>query len=160
MNNRELFAVANYILDNGTNVTNLKFQKLLFFFFGVHSCLYNNIPFETEIQAWQYGPVNPTTYKELRDNGKSIITNRLNISEEEDECDFPTLDNKTLIQSSKITLAYYDRFSAGELVKKSHELDCWKTKYYNEKPKSTMNHDEIKTEFYKKIMPDIVEYFK
>ena len=160
MNNRELFAVANYILDNGTNITNLKFQKLLFFFFGVHSCIYSNFPFEDDIEAWQHGPVNPTTYKELRDNGSNVIMNRLNISMEENECDFPTLDNKTLIQSAKITLAYYDRFSAGELVKKSHELDCWKTKYYGEKPKSTMNQDEIKTEFYKKIMPDIVEYIK
>lgn len=157
--NYDLFAVANYILDNGTNMTNLKFQKLLFFFFGIHSCVYNNFPFDDDIEAWQYGPVNPTTYKELRDSGANIVTNRLNISMEEGECDFPKLDDKDLIQSAKITLIYYDRFSARELVNKSHKLDCWKTKFL-ECPKSKMNAHDIKAEFYTKIMPDIVEYLQ
>ncbi|MFT4968127.1 MAG: putative phage-associated protein [Candidatus Deianiraeaceae bacterium] len=159
MNNRELFAVTNYILDNGNGITNLKFQKLLFFFYGIHSCLYNNSQFEINIEAWKLGPVIPATYNEFRDHGSNIITSRANMSMEEDMVDFPKLESKDLMQSAKITLIYYNRFTAGELVNKSHELRCWKEKY-DETPKTKMDLQEIRSEFDEKIMQGIMDYFK
>lgn len=156
-NNETLFAITNYILDNGKSITHLKLQKLLFFFYGIHSCIYTQPPFQDTIQAWQLGPVIPTIYYEFRDSGKDAIINRVNISEEEEQLNYPILRDKNLLQSAKITLLYYDRFSAGELVNKSHELNCWKDKYIIGE-KVDMVSSEIIKEFDEKIMPSIVEY--
>lgn len=157
MDKKELFAITNYILARGNNITNLKLQKLLFFFYGIHSCIYNDKPFESTIEAWKLGPVIPEVYFEFRNNGGCVIQNKANISEEEDVEEFPELKDNELIQSAKITLFYYDRFSANELVEESQKLDCWR-KHYKDNKKEAMSYDEIRTEFDEKLMPNIVKY--
>lgn len=159
--NRKLFATVNYLLDKGSAMTNLKLQKMLFFFYGLHICLHDESPFEANIEAWKYGPVFPEVYHEFRDNGKSEIVGRANVSEEELEEDFPALhefDDKKIIQSAKATLIYYNRFSATDLVEQSHELSCW-SKNYEETKRNKINSDDIKNNFKQEIMPKVEKYF-
>ena len=57
--------VANYFIANyggGTEMTNLKLNKLVYFAQAVSLKQYGVPLFSDEIQAWSYGPVEPEVY--------------------------------------------------------------------------------------------------
>ncbi|MCI7343387.1 MAG: DUF4065 domain-containing protein [Fusobacterium necrophorum] len=49
--------------DNGTPISNLQLQKILYFLQKMSLKNGNRSLFEDDIQAWQYGPVVPKVYK-------------------------------------------------------------------------------------------------
>ena len=96
-------------------------------------------------------PVVPDVYYEFRDHGQDAITTKAKINISDDEYSEPTLTDKEKIQAARIAILYYARFSASELVDKSHELPCWQN---HEESKAQMVDEEIKNDFLK-IIPDI-----
>jgi uncharacterized phage-associated protein len=69
--------VANWLIDRNiddpSDLTHLKLQKLLYFFQGWHLVYFDFPLFEDNIHAWKYGPVVESVYYELRGYGKDDI---------------------------------------------------------------------------------------
>lgn len=70
-------SVANEFLSlakqEGKSITHMKLQKLVYIAHGFSLALLNRSLISDEIQAWQYGPVIPALYQELKIFGKSEI---------------------------------------------------------------------------------------
>ncbi len=70
-------AVANYFVVKGVKenrpVDAMKLQKLLYFAHGWHLALYGEPLLSERVEAWSYGPVVPTAYREFKHNGRSPI---------------------------------------------------------------------------------------
>jgi uncharacterized phage-associated protein len=75
-------AVSNYFLAIasgwGAEITPMKLQKLMYFAHGFHLALeQDGCPLVSEdCQAWEYGPVFPSTYQEFKDLGNKPIDRR------------------------------------------------------------------------------------
>lgn len=71
-------AVANAIIQkaraNGENVTPLKLQKLLYYVCGYYAAAYSNPVVDHTFEAWDYGPVVPSIYREFKHYGNQPIT--------------------------------------------------------------------------------------
>lgn len=117
--------VANRLLEiadcNGDLITNLKLQKLLYYAQAFY--LVNNKGeklFDDEIQAWEYGPVVPAVYHEYKKynsfpiNYKHVKDKIFNFSKKQE-------------QYLKDFASEYFRYSATELVTKTHTEQPWKT---------------------------------
>jgi uncharacterized phage-associated protein len=64
-------AVANAFIRladaNGSAVSNMKLQKLVYFAQGFHAAIFGGAPlFEDDIEAWKYGPVIPDLYHKFK----------------------------------------------------------------------------------------------
>lgn len=71
-------AVANYFLDlakkDGTSITPMKLQKLIFFAHGWHLALAGEPLIADQVEAWQFGPVVPAIYHEFKHERSGAIT--------------------------------------------------------------------------------------
>jgi uncharacterized phage-associated protein len=71
-------AVANEFLElaekRGMSMSPMKLQKLVFFAHGWCLALTGNPLIQEHVQAWQYGPVIPSIYHELKGVGNGPIT--------------------------------------------------------------------------------------
>lgn len=137
--------VAHYIVDvqtteAGLNISHLKLQKLVFYTQSFHLAITNEPLFEEDFQAWQYGPVEPSIYKNFKMYGNSII------SPEERDDEMPSIlpsdvsaDSVGVISS---VLNAYGHLSAIALMEKTHREDPWKEAYTTNPhtiiPKETM----------------------
>ena len=70
-------AVANYFLElarrEGRTITPMKLQKLVYFAHGWHLGLFDEPLVDEEAEAWDYGPVFPSLYRDLRKHGSGAI---------------------------------------------------------------------------------------
>lgn len=66
------FFVEQAMLDQ-TTVCPLKIQKLLYYAQGYVLAIVEKPLFEDDIEAWQYGPVVPRVYHDLKENGSEPI---------------------------------------------------------------------------------------
>ena len=161
-NNREAFAAANYIIENLSknkinDLTNLKLQKLMYFAYGVHLSLFGEPLFSDEIQAWKYGPVIPSVYKEFQCHGSNPIgtNSRATILKDDDSGEFeepPVINEFTEENKAKslfIACASYGEKSAWDLVGMLHngERSAWK-KHHDENRRGIVIPDkDILAEF-------------
>lgn len=71
-------AVANELIEiakrNGRPLTHMKLHKLLFFANGWNLAITDHPLINEEMQAWKFGPVAPSLYRELRRYGSAKIT--------------------------------------------------------------------------------------
>lgn len=81
-------AVANYFLqlakDKGTSLTPMKLQKLVYFAHGWNLALHEEPLIADTIEAWKFGPVVPSLYREFKYFGNGVITafaNELDLEE-------------------------------------------------------------------------------
>jgi uncharacterized phage-associated protein len=58
--------VAKFIVQNSSQVSNLKLQKLLYYVQGWHLGLHGTIVFPERIEAWVHGPVVPDVFFHFR----------------------------------------------------------------------------------------------
>lgn len=74
-------AVANYFIERSkiddVVLTNLSMQKLVYFAYGWTMGHTGKKLFYDRIEAWQYGPVIPTLYHQLKQYGSKRITKKL-----------------------------------------------------------------------------------
>ncbi|WP_412518803.1 Panacea domain-containing protein [Staphylococcus simulans] len=141
-NEKELTAndVANYILSIGQDITHLKLQKLLYLCYENVLKRLNFKLFDDYIYAYDYGPVIDSVYHRYKNGGKRKLDieedNSIYISES-DSLITPSLSrilfSKNGINTLKIiddTLDDYINYSAGELVKITHEKGtAWSNTY-------------------------------
>jgi len=78
-------AVANFFiqksLDTGIEVTPMKLLKLVYISHGWSLGLLNEPLINEAVEAWQYGPVIPTLYHELKQYGRERVTKLINFFE-------------------------------------------------------------------------------
>jgi uncharacterized phage-associated protein len=71
-------AVANYFLEKakaeGESLSPMKLQKLVYFAHGWNLAVRDQPLINEDIQAWQFGPVIPSLYREFKQFGNSPIT--------------------------------------------------------------------------------------
>lgn len=131
--------VAKYII-NRLPVDNLKLQKLLYYSQAVYLVLHEGNPlFSDDIEAWIYGPVVRSIYKEYKKHGVDII------KQNQEEQISLTSDE---IEAIDFALEYYGRFTGPELINRTHQEAPWKSNF-----DSSNNH---------KVIPntDIYNYYK
>ena len=125
--------VANYIIclasekkigDSAGEVegiTNLKLQKILYFVEAYALSVTGKSVFSDEIEAWTYGPVVPSVYREFRSQrNKPIVTKKCEIS--------LTKETESLVRKVYST---FNKYSASHLVEMTHRHDPWKITHKN-----------------------------
>lgn len=74
-------AVANYFLQKGRRdnvpLTPMKLQKLIYYAHGWHLAITGKPLIDSQIEAWQYGPVIPELFHELKHFGDQAVTEDL-----------------------------------------------------------------------------------
>jgi uncharacterized phage-associated protein len=70
--------VAAYLIgramdEDGTGLSNLKLQKLMYYAQGFHLALQGTPLFPERIEAWTHGPVCPAVYHEFKQYGRGPI---------------------------------------------------------------------------------------
>ncbi|MEZ2132874.1 MULTISPECIES: Panacea domain-containing protein [unclassified Sinorhizobium] len=122
-------AVANLMLDEadrlGIRLTNLSLQKLLYFAHGIYLMQTKRPLVSGYFEAWQYGPVHPSTYRAFKDAGPAPITFRAAgqdpLTGRRREIEIP--NDARLIGLMQQVLNSYGRMPAGRLVDLSHAKD-------------------------------------
>lgn len=69
----DALAVSNYFLKKHKNISPMKLQKLLYFAHGWHLAIVGEPLLEQRVEAWDYGPVIPSVYREFSRYGSNSI---------------------------------------------------------------------------------------
>lgn len=124
------------------NVTNLELQKMLYiahlFFFGRTG----RPLIQEDFEAWDYGPVLPSLYRELKFFGSDTIMNIFPAGElDENSDEFAIL---------KETASHLKNFTAGQLVNITHHPDgAWYQHYKPNIRNIIIDQKSIKKEYEK-----------
>lgn len=116
--------IAEYLLslsrpEVGDIISNLKLQKLLYYCQGFSLALKDGEPlFEEEIEAWNYGPVVPTIYRNYKEKGANYI-------EPPENFDFDDISKEAKEIMCEV-YETYGQFSAWRLMQMTHEDGPWK----------------------------------
>ncbi len=133
--------LANYICsttsNKGKTVTNLQLQKTLYYIQGYFMKCLHSPAFGEDIYNWQYGPVVPEAYFEYNTNLSNPIQNiDVNAADEFDS------DLRKKRKTYNLLHQVIDKclkFTARELVSKTHREDPWKNTELRQKiDKSTI----------------------
>lgn len=144
--------ISKYVIHqywkNGTTITNLKLQKILYYVQGYVSKFCNEPAFPQAIYNWPYGPVVPDVYYEYNENQARPIPGP------EDE-EFAQAQNR--LKLDQVPLRFMEqvidksyRYSASELVRMTHEEDPWKNSHpskeipYEQIARYFRSHDPLK----------------
>lgn len=138
--------LAQWILSQDMEVSNLKLQKLLFYAYGC-SLAYG---FEEEIgvlnfEAWKYGPVEREAYRQYKNYQSSIIPKAV----------MPTYSRNLNLKLNAV-MTVYGRLTAMELVRQSHLESPWVNAF--EKGDSKISTAAIKKHFSHKFQPGQVAF--
>jgi uncharacterized phage-associated protein len=121
------FDVAEYFLsladeDAGDLISNLKLQKLVYYAQGFHLAFYGKSLFNSDIEAWDHGPVVPELYHKYKQHGSGGIPLPTNV-------DFAKYDEDTRALLDEIH-EVFGQYSAWKLRNMTHNEPPWKnTKY-------------------------------
>jgi uncharacterized phage-associated protein len=141
-------AVANFLLylqeinKNVSDISNLKLQKLLYYCQGTSYNRFGLPLFDEDLEAWQYGPVVPSIYKNFSHFGNKRI--KVNIN---DSYILQTSSELTKEEIEVILVAWkkYAYKSAGMLVESSHRELPWLNAWNN--GHRIINRDDIRRTF-------------
>lgn len=126
-------AIANYFIkkakENNENLTPMKLIKLCYIAHGTCLAYFGQPLFEDRIEAWKYGPVIPTLYREFKKYGNSHIDeyyvpvedSKISLPEEED------IDTKFILDAA---WNKFGSWSGEELSSWTHQLDSAWSKTY------------------------------
>lgn len=110
--------VANYFIENGTDITPKKLQKLTYYAEAWHNALLNaSLIDNSNFEAWVHGPVSPELYSTYRNYGWDVI-------DEPEQKMIPTLSEQQLELLNSI-LETYDGLSGNELEALTHSESPW-----------------------------------
>ena len=122
-----VLSLSNHIISlfekNGTKITNLKLQKILYYTQGYFLKQFGKEAFIEDIYSWQYGPVVPTVYYQYNYCGSCPLTSEvdlfLQIEEKEKELIEKIVDKCMYIPSSKLV-----NMTHSELPWKNTDIGC------------------------------------
>jgi len=141
----------------GKSVTNIQLQQLVFFAHGYSLGALDAPLIDSEIMAWNFGPVIPRLYNALRHYGLSAITDDLSKTE---HASSPVLDPAAMGVINAVWKAYqgYDAF---ELLALTHRSDTpwdiiWNKRGERFKP---IPDDVIKSYYKQRVRPAYVAEF-
>ncbi len=162
-------AIANYLIEqaesHGETLTPMKLQKLVFFAHGWHLAIKDAPLIDEQVEAWSYGPVIRSLYREFREYGDRNITEKGSVFKTHVKPDGrrslkilrPTIDDNP--ESAMFTKQILDRvrevygkYTAIQLSNMTHELGTpWRLiqdLYEGKPPKGTdIPSDIIKNYF-------------
>lgn len=146
--------VANKFMDlafnEGKRFTPMQILKLVYIAHGWMLGIYEEPLIEDEIQAWQYGPVIPNLYKDVKEFRDNKITSRL--AEKNGELSF-TKQQRDVI---KFTYDLYGNKSGTQLSSLTHQPGTpWDLAYIPGVFGSKIPNSQIMTH-YKKLYEDYV----
>lgn len=104
-------------------ITNLKLQKILYFAQAYYLAKLGKPLFSDVIEAWEYGPVVPSVYHQLKHRGNRVLIC------EKDQSDISEEDKKILANIWET----FGGYSASRLVDISHAHSPWKDAYASSK---------------------------
>ncbi|MDX6806441.1 Panacea domain-containing protein [Terrihabitans rhizophilus] len=123
-------AVANAILEKSFQekkpVSPLKLQKLLYYAHGYYSAAAGVPLIDQPFEAWEYGPVVPSLYREFRHCGNSPINSLASDYswELEDFCPVPPVsDDRKMRRVIDFVWEAYGDYSPIELSEMTHQPD-------------------------------------
>lgn len=135
-----------YTNGNDGNISNLKLQKVLYFIQGFFFAIKGEECFEDEMEAWQFGPVVPSVYREFKFYGSNSIPSSEGCNHffQRIGCiDGIEADDKELIDD---ILKLMSKYSASKLVDITHSQEPWK-KAIKRKGDNTIYKEDI-SEFF------------
>lgn len=114
-----IYDVANFFIqisnDNiDDQITNLKLNKLLYYAQGCYLARTGRPLFDGRIEAWQYGPVEPTIYNKYKKYGSAPIT------EVDKRCGVDTFEPDELDTLLDV-MREYGQYTGGTLVSMTHK---------------------------------------
>lgn len=115
--------IASTDSEKGEIISNLKLQKLLYYMQGFFIAVFDKPLFDSDIKAWQYGPVVEEMYYHFKEFGSGAIS----ISSDENIIEL-LHDEELLFRE---VMEEFGQFSAIKLMQISHEERPWK-KVFNE----------------------------
>lgn len=135
-----VFDVANYFLslvdhDAEDNITNLKLQKLCYYAQGFNLAIKGERLFDSDIEAWQHGPVIPELYHKYKEMGKTELY-------PDDNFDINKIpeDTKDLLNE---VYDVYGQFSAWRLRDMTHAEEPWKSTFSMESNNNVISDNKM-----------------
>lgn len=119
-------AVANFFIEKAietkaTDFTPMKLQKLVYFAHGWYLALYNKPLLTDRIQAWRFGPVINSLYKETKKWGDTNITALLSVFDPESMNVYtPKIEEKEVKEFLESIWNAYSKHSAIKLSNATH----------------------------------------
>lgn len=132
--------IINYSNEKNYSISNLKLQKLLYFVQAYYLAFTpSHEPcFREEIEAWDFGPVVPSVYREFKSFGGGDIPPVTSYYNLESENNFWSIrevpyDSNCISKRDKELINdiidKFSAYSASELVKITHNQAPWKNAY-------------------------------
>lgn len=145
--NYQSIKLANWILSNSKNISNLKLQKLLFYSYGAALAF----DFDAEIgrlnfQAWKYGPVEVMAYRNFSHHEAGLIPTPGEVSNY----------SKELTKKLHAILTIYGGLDAMDLVRQTHLEEPWINAWGH--TQKSISSDVIKNHFKMKFRTGNVTY--
>lgn len=142
--------VARYFLvcqdtEHHEPITNLKLQKLCYYAQGIALVVQGAPLFHDDIEHWQHGPVVPNLDNKYKFHRSAPIPPPVDL-------DMELYDDATRTLLDSI-YKDYGKYSAGELVKKTHEESPW----VDSPPGAAITFPQLRDHF--ESLPDIYDYF-
>lgn len=147
-------AIANYFIDrahmDGQTIDQMKLQKLVYLAHGWHLAIYGEPLIAEKVEAWQYGPVIPSLWREFTRYGSGPIL------ENGTETQFGKISVPSVPPEDKQTLALlrtvwqvYSEYSGIQLSKMTHEQNSpWDKSYRRgRRPRLKMDDGQIREHF-------------
>lgn len=130
-------------LDEPSDLSKLKIQKLLYYAQGYYLALYDKPLFDDEIQAWEHGPVVVSVFDEFKKiNDKFIPTDKYALSD--DEIRNIGEEERELIEQVFDLMGQY---SAWKLREMTHNETPWLNTYKNNEKNIVISQELIKSFF-------------
>lgn len=157
----DALTIARYTINRcnaeGTPISNLKLQKLLYYIQAVFLCLNDRVCFSDVIEAWPFGPVIPVVYHEFKKYGSNTIPEVIDYVDDNPNSntffEFVKFDDSIIDDDDKQlineTLELYGKYSATQLVEMTHKEDPWINNY-----KRDLKHTVIPVESMRDFFKD------
>lgn len=121
--------IANFIIWqsslDGRPITNLALQKLLYLSHAQFLMRFKKPLLKGYFEAWKFGPVMPSIYKELKSHGRLPIKTLFEDSDlfTGEIRPLPTITDENVIRHLRGVCFYFEQFTAGQLVDVTHAED-------------------------------------
>jgi uncharacterized phage-associated protein len=119
---QKLFDIANYIINQCEDITNMKLQKLVYYAHAHFLVNHHKPLINSDIEAWIYGPVIKPLYQEFSKFSYNNITQQ---TPKGNKDNIDTQEKKAL----DYILSLYKDSDAGYLSDKTHSEDPWQDAY-------------------------------